>query len=206
MSEEFSGTPDPLQPDSAYSEGKRAAETLCVAATQPHGLQAKIARCFAFVGPHLPLDAHFAIGNFIRDALQGVTIEVNGDGTPRRSYLYAADLMVWLWTILFRAPALRPYNVGSANDLSIAGVAAAVNAALGSHCAIRVHGLPVSGNPRSRYVPSVKRAEDELGLRERVDLSTAIAKTAHWWRTFWPQDSPAGGGPTLMSGTAGRNR
>jgi len=189
LSEEFPGVPDPLQPDSAYGEGKRAAETLCARATRQHGVQTKIARCFAFVGPHLPLDAHFAIGNFIRDALKGGPIEVNGDGTPRRSYLYAADLMVWLWTILFRAPALRPYNVGSPNDLSIGEVATAVNTALGGPCAVQIHGSPTPGRLPSRYVPSVKRAEDELGLRERVDLPTAIVKTASWWRKVGSPDS-----------------
>jgi nucleoside-diphosphate-sugar epimerase len=190
--EDFTGGPDPLDPRNAYAEGKRAAEHLCALACLPPpagaALHIAVARCFAFVGPHLPLDAHFAIGNFIRDALAGGPIRVNGDGTPFRSYLYAADLAEWLFTILVRGNAGRAYNVGSEEAVSIQELAARVADCMKAVQPARelprviVSKQAVPGAVATRYVPSCDRAGSELGLAPITDLSRAIARSASWNR------------------------
>lgn len=177
--EDYAGAPDPTDPNSAYGEGKRAAEQLC-AVHAASGFEPVIARCFAFVGPYLPLDAHFAVGNFIRDALKGGPIRVTGDGTAVRSYLFAADLTVWLWTILLRGRPLRPYNVGSDQPISIRELAGLVAGLERPAVAVEI-GQPRAGSA-SRYVPSTARARSELGLVAHIGLNDALNRMTRWHR------------------------
>jgi len=179
MPEEYRGAPDPAEPGQVYGEAKRAAEMLCALYADAH-LQPTIARCFAFVGPYLPLDVHFAVGNFIRDALQGGAIRIAGDGTPYRSYLYAADLAIWLWTILLSGQPMRPYNVGSSDAVSIEELARVVGHTVAPDVAIAVAQQSIAGAPAERYVPDVARARAELGLRPTVFLAEGIRRTVAW--------------------------
>jgi len=183
ISEDYPGGPDLFDPASALGEGKRAAELLCALYAHKHGLETKIARCFTFVGPHLQMDIHYAIGNFIRDAIRQVPIRITGDGTPRRSYLYASDLMVWLWTILLKGNACRIYNVGSEKDLSILELATLTTKTLGSDSVVEVLGQSSIEQPPNRYVPSTLRARSELHLSQTVDLESAIRRTATHYAT-----------------------
>jgi len=178
--EDYNGAPNPLDPKSAYGEGKRAAEMLCCLYAKQYGLEPKIARCFAFVGPYLLLDTHFAIGNFIRDALRGGPIQIDGDGTPYRSYLYAADLAIWLWTILFRGQSKRAYNVGSGEALTISEIARVVGSEFNPQVAVHIIEKPVPGKTPERYVPSIKIAAKELELKPLINLETAVKKTVFW--------------------------
>jgi dTDP-glucose 4,6-dehydratase len=178
--EEYLGGPDTTSPLSAYAEGKRVAELLSAAYANQFGLQVKIARCFAFVGPHLPLDTHFAIGNFILDGLKGGSIRVKGDGTPHRSYMYCADLAIWLWTILFQGASCRPYNVGSDDSVTIGDVAFLVADRFSPKREVQIMKKSQPGKEVERYVPSVWRAGSELKLRRTIELPEAIEKTIGW--------------------------
>lgn len=161
---------DDCRPFTAYGKGKLEAEKILIES----GLEAKIARCFAFVGPHLNRGIHFAIGNFIQNCLDGNPIVINGDGTPLRSYLYADDLVEWLFAILQRGESGRPYNVGSDHAVSIRELAETVRDAMGSKSEIVVKGTPKVGEEPSVYVPSIERACSELGLEVKVSLEDAI--------------------------------
>src|SRR5204863_2103989 len=78
--ETYVGAPDLTTHRSAYGEGKRAAEMLCTIAARQHGLDIVTARIFALLSPLLSLDIHFAACNFIRDAMAGKPIVVEGAG------------------------------------------------------------------------------------------------------------------------------
>lgn len=184
LSEDYGGGPDCLDPGSAYAEGKRLAELACATYARQYEVQAKIARCYAFLGPHLPLDAHFAAGNFLRDALAGRPIRVNGDGTPYRSYLYPADLMIWLWTILARGQTAWAYNVGSEEAIGIADLARLIAKTVAPGTRIEILRSAVPGRLPERYVPSTARARGELGLAERIGLEEAIRRTEEWHRKW----------------------
>ena len=177
VDESYMGGPDPLNPRSAYGEGKRQAEHICALYAKSYGLAFTVARCFAFVGPHLPLNSTYAVGNFIRDARNGGPVTINGCSETLRSYMYAADLACWLWHLLVRGRHGEAYNVGSQAAITIGGLAQEI--ADFYRCAIVVK-PPAQKAKFSRYVPDVRRTESELGLRQRIDLTEALARTERY--------------------------
>lgn len=171
-----------IETTSPYARGKRVAEEILGKHVGRASFRVKIARCFTFVGPHLPLDGPFAIGNFIRDGLARTPIAVRGDGSAIRSYLYAGDLAAWLWAILFCGSNYRAYNVGSEVPISIAALAGMVADVFGT--TVRMNDEPqphLRGRAGICYVPSTRRARLELGLVETVPLAAALEQTIQWY-------------------------
>jgi len=147
------------------------------------GLRCVTARCFAFSGPGLPTDGHFALGNFVRDALAAEAISVQGDGTPLRSYLHGADLAVWLLTLLTLGEAGTAYNVGSDEALSIAELATRIRDTLAPHKPVQIQKqAPIEGmQAKQRYVPGIERAR-ALGLAPWTSLEDSVKAAAAYLR------------------------
>lgn len=182
ITESYSGAPDILSPAAAYGEGKRASEWLACAQAAETGLRVSVARCFAFVGPYLPLDRQFAIGNFLRSAMAGEEIIIRGDGTAHRSYLHAADMAAWLWAVLMRGRPGVAYNVGGEQSLSIADLAHRIVRLLESTSTVHTLQTPPCGQLAERYVPDTTLAQTELRLGPPIALDDAIIRTARWHR------------------------
>jgi nucleoside-diphosphate-sugar epimerase len=166
---------------SAYGEAKRAQETLAAIYAQHHGLEAVMTRCFAFAGPGLPLDGHFAIGNFVRDALRADAIVLNSADEAVRSYLHGADLAAWLLFLLAKGKAGEAYNVGSDQAISVADLAVRVGQRLAPGKPVRILGAAGAPGARSWYVPDIGRAQS-LGLNVWTDLDASIDSMATWAR------------------------
>jgi nucleoside-diphosphate-sugar epimerase len=158
-----------------YGRAKREAEKACA----DSGIDFVTARGFAFLGPYLPLEAHFAAGNFLRDARRGGPIEVRGDGTALRSYLYPSDLVTWLLRMLARGGRGRAYNVGSDETVSTAQLARRIAAACDPVPQVTIQSRDRPG-PQNIYLPDITRARAELGLGVRVKLDDAIRRTLAW--------------------------
>jgi nucleoside-diphosphate-sugar epimerase len=162
--------------NSAYAEGKRIAELYCSTYFEKFYIPVKIARCFAFVGPYLPLRTHFAIGNFIHNVLNKEDIIIKSDGSTIRSYMYASDLMIWLWRILINGEFNSPYNVGSDESISIKDLAEKIKGVSNSAVSINILGTPIQHEDVDIYCPSIKKAVS-INFKVIVKLEEAIIKT-----------------------------
>jgi nucleoside-diphosphate-sugar epimerase len=178
--------PDVTKVTNSYAEAKRMAELYCQFYANSKKIDLSVARCYAFLGPYLPLDQHFAAGNFLRDVLEKKVITLSGDGSPYRSYMYPTDLVNWLLTILIDAPSGEVYNVGSEEEIQLKDLANLINEHrlifnLGiDHSGVVINKKPDVSAPRNAYVPSVEKASIDLNLKVSVNLREAISRTLKW--------------------------
>ncbi|UDM16700.1 NAD(P)-dependent oxidoreductase [Vogesella sp. XCS3] len=180
VSECYLGAPNSLLESSAYGEGKRVSEWLVSSFGRRSATRVCSARCFAFVGPYLPLDKQFAIGNFLAAAMNQQGIFIRGDGTPLRSYMYSADMAVWLWAILLNGKPGAAYNVGSEEAISIRDLAYRICTVLSLPPRVTINQKAIPGVSPERYIPSTINARSDLGVNHPISLDEAIIRTVAW--------------------------
>ena len=179
--EDFAGAPGLGAVSSAYAEAKRYAETYCSAARSQLKLPVVTTRPFAFVGPYQSLDRPWAINNFLREALMGHPVRVQGDGQTVRSYLYGADAALWTLVILARGEPGQAYNVGSAEAVTLEKLASTIASKVLPRPEVRLHTAGSTRVPTTRLVPDIGRAGG-LGLKATVPLDRALEQTIDWHR------------------------
>ncbi len=178
LSEDLLQAPLPTDISAVYAQGKRMAEHLCALYSAHRQLSCVIARCFALISSHIPLDGPYAAGNFIREALAAdrLSITVSSDGTAIRTYLDGRDAAHWLFTLLERGEPGEAYNVGSDTPVTIHELAKVVVEQLAPGKTVFIMQENSKG-PRSVYVPDISKAR-ELGLRVETSLRQSIALAA----------------------------
>jgi dTDP-glucose 4,6-dehydratase len=164
---EYLSSPDdsPRGPKTDYGRKKLESERRWLIMS---GLPVVIARAFAFVGPELPQEP-YAVGNFLRDALNGGPIVVKGCST--RSYMYSSDLGEWLFSLMERGEAGQAYNVGSEEAITTPQLAALVRDIVDPRME-----LVLGSESGTVYVPSTAKAR-ALGLSIKVPLREALERT-----------------------------
>ncbi len=186
MDEHYGGSPDLHTPAASYGNSKRIAEWLSSAYSakdDPLIMQTTIARIFAVIGPGIPLNGPFAAGNFIADALTCRSVQVQSDGRTIRSYMYIADVCVWLLHILGFGTPNRAYNVGSEESISVGTLANRISLIAQSNLAVELLNAPNPNGPKpARYVPDTNRARSELSLDQYTSIDDALARTISWNR------------------------
>ncbi len=180
--EKFEQNP-PVNQLNAYAQGKQIAEQLCREAGSNGQCSPIIARLFAFGGEYLPRHTHFAIGNFIQNALDRQPIAIQGDGRARRSYLYGADMATWLWSALAHGGGknTEPFHIGSEHSVSILELAQTVATVSGEKLnyvpEITVAKAVDPSEPIHQYVPANLHTRKTLQVSEWASLEDIIKRT-----------------------------
>lgn len=170
---------DPLIARNAYASAKRSAEALIGIGWNEGVCRPVVARLFAFSGRHLPLDRHYALGNFVADAVRSQTIRVRSAGTSVRSYLDGDDMARWLLASIHKPEAVgKILHIGSEEPITIKElanvVARRVDKVTGRRPLVTIENSTNEIDGLSRYVPHTQFTRELLGVEPEIPLETSI--------------------------------
>ena len=159
----------------AYGQAKLATDRVLQDAFDAGKIRFQSPRLFAFAGPLLQLDAHFAVGNFMLDGVQGKPISVNGNPSTLRSYMYPSDLIIALLVIATYDEYLN-VNIGSEESISMSNLAYLI-----SRLTTQKEVLFTNPNLNpSNYVPSTSRLKSILPEYKFLTLEDSLRRWIDW--------------------------
>jgi UDP-glucose 4-epimerase len=172
----------PTDPITAYGVGKLMIEKYLGLYERLHGLSFRVLRVANPFGPfQVPDKGQGLIATLLSRALRGEPIEVWGDGSVVRDYVFVDDVIEALQAAAVDESDGRVFNVGSGRGHSVREVIAAVEAQFGKKLSVawkpgRPIDVPVS-------ILSIARSRDLLGWAPRTSFDDGLRRTIEWWRS-----------------------
>jgi dTDP-glucose 4,6-dehydratase len=159
----------------SYGKSKLAVDRIFHEARNQGAINFQSPRLFAFAGPLLQLDAHFAVGNFLLDGVLGKAISVNGNPHTLRSYMHPLDLTASLLVIATQKNYLN-LNVGSEESISMMNLAHLISR-MTSNKGVNLNNLSTSP---SNYVPATTRLKSLLPGHSFISLEDSLSRWIEW--------------------------
>jgi UDP-glucose 4-epimerase len=170
----------PTDPVAAYGISNLAIEKYLGLYEHLHGLDYRILRVANAFGPYqLPTKKRGIVAALISCALDSRSIEIWGDGSVVRDYVYADDVIDALEAAAADRSDMRIFNIGTGRGRSLRDVILAVQEHLDRTIDIvwrpgRSFDVPVS-------IMSIERARDMLGWRPNTAFEMGLRRTIAWW-------------------------
>jgi len=167
----------------AYSLGKQIAEALVLNFGPEGKIKNKsICRLFANYGPHVPLDSHFAISNFVNDLVSGADkLNIIGNGLTIRSYLHLQDLVGAIIKVLMAEnKVIDVFNIGSSKKISIFELASKVIEISDRKLEIEVMGENIENAHSNIYFPNTDNFENSFGQIDNVSFEKGLIRYIDW--------------------------
>jgi UDP-glucose 4-epimerase len=166
----------PTEPTCSYGIVKLAIEKYLALYHLLHGLDYRVLRLANPYGPGQEANrAQGVVGTFLSRVVQDEPIEVWGDGSVVRDYLYISDTISAMLQVAGYQGAERIFNIGSGGGHSVREIIAAIEQVTGKkaqarYTAARKFDVPVS-------VLDITRARNELGWQPKIDLNAGLRLT-----------------------------
>jgi UDP-glucuronate decarboxylase len=181
--ESYWGNVNPIGIRSCYDEGKRAAESLCFDFKRINNVDTRVIRIFNTYGPNMRHDDGRVVSNLIWNALNGIDMEIYGDGSQTRSFCYVDDLVSGILKVLFTNQEFTsPINLGNPREFTILELAHLIRNLTGTKSKIIYAPLP-QDDPRQRQ-PDITLAKEFLDWEPKVNLEYGVHKTIKYFKSL----------------------
>ncbi|TSC93642.1 MAG: dTDP-glucose 4,6-dehydratase [Candidatus Berkelbacteria bacterium Athens1014_28] len=176
--ESYSGNVEPYAMRSCYDEGKRYAEALIYQAQHQKNVNTGVVRVFNTYGPMMDPDDGRVVSNFVKQALSGEDITIQGSGRQTRSFCFVDDLVEVMMKFI-HSDLEGPINIGNPKEFTILELAKKVIELTGSKSKI-IHIEPAISDPKIRR-PDITLVKKLLGWQPKIELEEGLKRTIDWF-------------------------